>query len=122
MADSRMIFGIAERHYSDFVRIFKRHPAIERVLIFGSRAKGTAQPSSDIDLAVVAPGMSDQEFSRLWNELDELPLVFKLDVLHWDRLGEQKLKDSILKHGRVFYPLTESNQAGRSASLQRSVK
>lgn len=105
MADDRLIFGIAERHYADLVRIFERYPSIERVLIFGSRAKGTAQPASDIDLAVVAPEMSDQEFSRLWNELDELPLVFKLDVLHWDRLGEQKLRDSIIRHGRIFYPL-----------------
>lgn len=105
MADERLIFGIAERHYTDLARVFERHPSIERVLIFGSRAKGTEQPASDIDLAVMAPKMTDQEFSRLWNELDELPLVFKLDVLHWDRLREQNLRDSIIRHSRVFYPL-----------------
>ncbi len=108
MADDKLIFGIAERHYVDLARVFDRYPDIERVLVFGSRAKGTANPSSDIDLAVVAPKMDDQEFNRLWNELDALPLVFTLDVLHWDRLGEQKIKESIMKHGQLFYPLNSS--------------
>jgi predicted nucleotidyltransferase len=30
----------------------ERTPAIRRVLVFGSRAKGTARPDSDLDLAV----------------------------------------------------------------------
>ncbi len=106
MADDNLIFGIAERHYADLAAVFDRYPDIERVLVFGSRAKGTAKSSSDIDLAVVAPEMADQDFNRLWNELDELPLVFTLDVLHWDRLGEQKLKESIMRHGQIFYPLS----------------
>jgi uncharacterized protein len=105
MVDDSLVFGIAERHYADLAEIFARYPNIVRVFIFGSRAKGTAKASSDIDLAVVAPEMSDQEFSRLWNELDALPLVFKLDVLHWDRLGEQKLKENITRDGQLFYPL-----------------
>lgn len=106
MENDKLIFGLAERHYRDIVRVFRRYPNIEKVLIFGSRAKGTYKPYSDIDLAVVAPNMDDQEFSRLWNELDALELVFKLDVLHWDKLGQQKLKDSIMTHGRYFYPLS----------------
>ena len=105
MAADGRLFGLAERHYRDIVRVFRRYPNIEKVLIFGSRAKGTDKPYSDIDLAVVAPNMDDQEFSRLWNELDALELVFKLDVLHWDKLGQQKLKDSIMTYGQYFYPL-----------------
>lgn len=105
MENDKLIFGLAQRHYHDIVSVFRHYPDIEKVLIFGSRAKGTHKPYSDIDLAVVAPNMDDREFSRLWNELDALELVFKLDVLHWDKLGQQKLKDSIMTHGRYFYPL-----------------
>jgi len=98
-----MIFGLDERLYRDLVSVFARHPEIDQVLIFGSRAKGTAKPSSDIDLAVMAPGMSDQAFSRLWNELDDLPLIFKMDVLHLDRLKQERLRASILADGQLFY-------------------
>jgi proline iminopeptidase len=103
MADDKLIFGLAEHLYREVAAVFGRHGSIERVLIFGSRAKGSAKPWSDIDLAVVAPGMSDQEFVQLLQELDGLDLVFKLDLLHWDRLtGQPKLRETIEKHGLDF--------------------
>jgi proline iminopeptidase len=105
MASERLIFGLAEHHYAEFVRIFRRYPQIEQVLIFGSRAKGTDKPWSDFDLAVVAPTMSAGEFSKLWNEIDDLPLVFKLDLLHWDSLAPNRLREKIGEEGQRFYPL-----------------
>lgn len=105
MANERLIFGLAERHYAEFVRIFQRYPQIDEVLIFGSRAKGTDKPWSDFDLAVVAPAMSNEEFSRLWGEVDGLELVFKVDLLHWDKLAPDRLKEKIREEGRRFYPL-----------------
>ncbi len=103
MADDKLIFGLAEHHYRTLVEVFGRFCSIERVLIFGSRAKGTAAPWSDIDLAVIAPGMSDGEFSRLLQELEALHLVFKLDLVHWDRLtGQPKLLESIERYGLDF--------------------
>jgi len=60
-----MIFGLDKHIYADLACVFARYPAVTQVLIFGSRAKGTWKPGSDIDLAVVAPGMSDLEFARL---------------------------------------------------------
>jgi proline iminopeptidase len=104
MANKRLIFGLAERHYDEFERIFSRYPQVDQVLIFGSRAKGTDKPESDFDLAVLAPTMKDSEFSRLWNEIDALPLVFKVDLLHWDRLTQNRLREKITSEGRLFYP------------------
>lgn len=105
MAAERLIFGLAERHYAEFARIFARYPAIEQVLVFGSRARGSAKDGSDFDLAVLAPTMSERDFTRLWNEIDELPLVFKVDLLHWDRLGQERLKEKIAAEGQRFWPL-----------------
>jgi proline iminopeptidase len=62
----------------------------------------------DFDLAVVASTLSDSEFSLL-NEIDALPLVFKLDLLHWDRLPEERLKEKIRQEGERFYPLEEAD-------------
>ena len=98
-----MTFGLSERIRADIRQVFGHYPAIERVLIFGSRAKGNARPGSDIDLAVIAPEMSDAEFARLWNAIDDLPLVFKVDLLHWDRLANPRLKDKIPREGCLFY-------------------
>jgi len=96
-------FGLSLAIREDFARVFRAYPTIERVLIFGSRAKGTARPASDIDLAVVAPGMSASDFAALWAAADSLPSLFKLDLLHWDALENAPLKEKILREGRVFY-------------------
>jgi predicted nucleotidyltransferase len=101
--EDTLTFGLSDRIRSDIGQVFAHYPAIERVLIFGSRAKGSAGPGSDIDLAVVAPEMSDAEFTRLWNAIEDLPLVFKVDLLHWDRLSNPRLKDKIPREGCLFY-------------------
>lgn len=98
-----MMFGLNDAVYADIAAVFARYPAIQQVLIFGSRAKGTAKPGSDIDLAVVAPAMDAATFTQLWNELDALPLIFKLDVLHLDTLMQPGLKTRIENEGRCFY-------------------
>lgn len=109
MASKRLIFGLAEHHYETLCEIFRRYPQIERVLLFGSRARGTGKPWSDFDLAVVAPTMSDADFSGLWTEIDELPLVFKVDLLHLDRLEPGALKNRITDQGQCFFPLIDLN-------------
>ncbi|MCS7152964.1 MAG: nucleotidyltransferase domain-containing protein [Bacteroidia bacterium] len=50
-------------------RIFAQHPKVERVVLFGSWAAGTAKPYSDIDLAVW--GLSPQEAARIALDLEE---------------------------------------------------
>ena len=96
--------GLADEILDDLRRVFARHPTIEEVRLFGSRAKGMHRPGSDIDLAVFAPSMSEEEFSALWTEIDELPILFKIDLLHWDRLANLALKDKIRREGRRIYP------------------
>lgn len=105
--EDELIYGLAKRHYLDVAHVFSSYPRVERVLIFGSRAKGTEKPHSDIDLAVIAPEMNEREFSRLLADLDALDLVFKLDVVHLDTLSQQKLRQSILAHGKLYYPLSQ---------------
>lgn len=109
--EDTMTFGLSERIRADIRQVFGHYPAIERVLIFGSRAKGNARPGSDIDLAVIAPEMSDAEFARLWNAIDDLPLVFKVDLLHWDRLANPRLKDKIPREGCLFYARPADDRA-----------
>lgn len=99
-----MSFGLSAAIIKDLTGVFARYPEIGRVLIFGSRAKGTFKEGSDIDLAVIAPNMSEQRFTQLWSELDGLPLVFKLDILHWDKLRNERLKLKITAEGMPFYP------------------
>lgn len=49
---------------------------IERVVLYGSRARGTAQPDSDYDLAVFLKDLPDR-----WREIDRLADM-GVDLLH----------------------------------------
>ncbi|MEQ9107828.1 MAG: nucleotidyltransferase domain-containing protein [Limnobacter sp.] len=91
--------------------VFARYPNIETVYLFGSRAKGNFRDGSDIDLAVLAPEMKPEIFTQLWNEIDALPMVFKVDCLHFEQLENDALKQKVLNEGVVFY---QASSAGRS--------
>jgi proline iminopeptidase len=83
--------------------VFDGFPEIEHVLIFGSRGKGGFRDGSDIDFAVFAPSMVDSRFTQLWQAIDNLPLVFKVDLLNWDRLANNALRERIVLEGRPFF-------------------
>ena len=67
-----------------------------RVVLFGSRAKGTALPESDIDIAV--SGVQDVELLR--EALEELPTLYKIDLVSLDDCANELLLEDIAKYGR----------------------
>lgn len=111
MAGLELEFGLSASVLNDLRATFAAYPEIEQVLIFGSRAKGTFKDGSDIDLAVFAPTMSTTRFTELWNRLDTLPLIFKLNVLHWHTLGNERLREKIAAEGKVFYSVEQTAHA-----------
>lgn len=43
----------------DYSRVLRKHYPLEKIVVFGSYAKGTAQPWSDIDFAVVSQSLGE---------------------------------------------------------------
>jgi predicted nucleotidyltransferase len=97
-----MIIGLST-HEADLLRgVLASHPAVERAVLFGSRAKGTHLPSSDVDLAVF--GDLDQlEAERIRRELDELPLPYLFDVVAASTLGDPGVRAHIERVGVPVY-------------------
>lgn len=86
-----------------------------RIILFGSRARGTAGPDSDIDLLVVLPEANDK-YSATVEMLRALRgLGIPVDVVPTDpeevkRRGEvvgSVLREA-LRHGKVIYERPES--------------
>lgn len=73
-----------------------------KIYLFGSRARGTHRPTSDIDIALDAGReLSFLEIARARNVLDTLYVPEKIDVV--DLLSvQQEFKDKILKEGIVW--------------------
>lgn len=77
-------FGLPEHVIEQLCSIFWGYPEIERVLVYGSRAKGNYRPGSDIDLSLIAPAMSFDALLQIENRLDDLllPWMIDLSLLH----------------------------------------
>jgi predicted nucleotidyltransferase len=82
--------------------VLARHPGVREAVLFGSRAKGTAKPSSDVDLALLRD-VPPLELARIAGELDELPLPLRFDVQALDRIAHEGLREHIARVGVRVY-------------------
>ena len=81
-----------------------QYPAIEKVLVFGSRARGDAGERSDFDLAVVAPGMPHSTWSRFALEVEEdIPTLCGIDLVLLNDNIARTLRTRIEEEGVVIY-------------------
>lgn len=72
---------------------------IEKVILFGSRARGDYRKTSDIDLAVsggrIAHFQADIE--------EEVSTLLSFDIVNMDGSVREELVDSIKREGKVLY-------------------
>ena len=68
----------------------------KKVILYGSRAKGTARERSDIDIAV--SGVDN--FELLVEKVEELPTLYSVDMVNMDSCRNQLLLEDIRQYGR----------------------
>ena len=87
-----------EEILQEIIRICKNN-SVTKVILFGSRAKGTALERSDIDIAVC--GVEDIE--KLQEELEDITTLYTIDVVDMDECGNELLLEDIKQYGRKIY-------------------
>lgn len=73
----------------------------QEIILFGSRAKGTATERSDIDIAV--SGVVSHDIYELQEELENIPTLYKIDLVDLDTCKNQLLLEDIKEYGREIY-------------------
>ena len=93
-----MKYNIPDRVLHDIIR-FAKKDGIEKIILFGSRAKGTHTERSDIDLAV-----SGGDYLDFYDDLNEYAYtLLQFDVVNLDGSISDKLRQNIEKDGVVIY-------------------
>ena len=95
-------FGLQPHQINMIRRVFERFPQIQEVWIYGSRSRGDFGRASDIDLCLKDP-VDFGTYSQIFGQLDELFIPFKFDLVRFDELENEKLKENIRREGQVFY-------------------
>lgn len=88
---------------NEIIRRITQKVEVEKIIIFGSSVRKDGSRKSDIDIALV--GVKDlDKIPSLHLELnEELPTLREIDLVIFDNLENQKLKQRILNEGIVIY-------------------
>ena len=95
--------GLKESALERINHVFAGHPNIQRVVLYGSRAKGTHRSGSDIDLTLFGDGLTVSELLKIDLELDELLLPYKIDLSLHHQIDSNELLEHIERVGKVLY-------------------
>lgn len=79
-------------------------PWVRRMMLFGSRARGTNRPRADFDLAVDCPGADAAQWQQLVDLVEEADTLNPIDLVRFDVLdGGDPLRANILRDAIVLF-------------------
>jgi predicted nucleotidyltransferase len=99
-------FGIDDQIWHEMNLIFKSFNNIEQVILYGSRAKGTFKPGSDIDLTLTGENISMADLKLLITRLDDMNMPYTIDLSIRKNLNHEELQKHIERVGKVIYQRT----------------
>lgn len=99
-----MKFGLPRSTIKKIQAVFAQYPQVEQVILYGSRAKGTHQTGSDIDLTLVGgENLTIETLYRILEELDDLNLPYSIDLSIYRTIEDVDLIGHIQRVGQIFY-------------------
>lgn len=104
-----MQYGLEDYVIEGLCSVFRRYDNVNRVLIFGSRAKGNYRAGSDIDLAVVADNLTFEQRMKMMCDIDDLLLLYKVDMVDYKKKVGSPIYDHIKRVGKTLYEQLDKN-------------
>lgn len=83
--------------------VFQQYPQINKVWLYGSRAKGNYRVGSDIDLCIESETLNLTELLVIETQLDDLLLPWKIDLSLKKYIDNNELLEHIDRVGVIFY-------------------
>ncbi|MDM8536670.1 nucleotidyltransferase domain-containing protein [Desulfobacterales bacterium HSG17] len=96
-------FGLFEEEWDLVFNLISTYSEIEKVVLFGSRAKNSHKRGSDVDLAIKGKAITNDIISSLRIDLEESNLPYFFDIVHYNTIQEQALIEHIDRVGKVVW-------------------
>jgi len=93
------MYGIEKKVYKGLLNYFGNNSDIEKVILFGSRAKGNENINSDIDLCIGYIGKSK---GTIVEEINDVVGIYSCDIVFQDSLNEN-IEKQITRDGIELY-------------------
>lgn len=104
-----MQYGLSSETISKISGVFRTFPAVEKAVLYGSRAKGNYRTGSDIDLTLYGEQLTPELLGDISEALDDLLLPYSIDLSIFDELEHAKLREHIERVGITFYTRAPQN-------------
>ena len=98
-----MKFGLKESDIELIKSVFSKYLEVEKVVIYGSRAKGNFKEASDIDLTLFGDKLNLTIQQKIENDLDDLMLPYFFDISIFSQISNPDLIEHIELVGISFY-------------------
>ena len=87
-----------------FIEKLKLLPWVDAIWLFGSRARGDNEDRADIDLAILCPTASNQNWLQVKEIIENADTLLKIDCVRFDKVSlNSKLKTNIMNDKKVLY-------------------
>jgi predicted nucleotidyltransferase len=83
--------------------VFDGEPGISEVILYGSRAKGTHRPGSDLDLTLKGDVLTTNQLMDISGRIDDLLLPYEVDLSIFKHIDNPDLIDHINRVGKVVF-------------------
>ncbi len=111
-----MSHGLPSATVAKICGVLARFSAVEKAVLYGSRAKGTFKPGSDIDLTLLGETLNAAELGAIGDELDELLLPYQIDLSIFHQIDNEELRRHIERVGKVFYEKQPESDSSENQS------
>ena len=98
-----MPYGLKDIELAKLNEVFAANERIERVILYGSRAKGNYKPFSDVDITLEGAELTHNDLSRFSLAIDDLLLPYQFDISIFHTLKNEALIDHIRRMGITIY-------------------
>lgn len=95
--------GLSAEEMAVLQSVFGAETSLDKVILYGSRAKGAYRPGSDIDLTLTGSSLNTGRLMDLSAKINDLLLPYEIDLSIFDHIDEPELVDHIQRVGRVVF-------------------
>lgn len=87
---------------NNIIKILVKDLKPKRLIIFGSRGKGTSSFNSDYDIAIESEKINLNKKRIIKDKIDDVIGLYKIDLVYLNEV-DNDFRDIVIKTGKVIY-------------------
>lgn len=97
------MYGLSDKEFDEMTAIFETCKNLEKVILYGSRAKGNYKKFSDVDITLEGDNLTLADLFQIQDLLYESDLPYMYDVSIFSSITNPDLIDHIRRRGVVIW-------------------